>query len=427
MTENINTPQLEVAVGTSTKKDAREAGREVAKNTLNKMNTKPDFILLFSTASYEKQGGFNEFLNGVWEVLPDKTQLIGGTVAGFINHEGCYAKGATALAVSYPNMHITLGYGKNTKRNPKKAARQCAEMIKNKIKNRYKNKILLSVIAGPEMPSKTSPFIDSKIVARLMLSLLSLSQEVFQIGFGREETVLEELTRLLPDFNLIHTSAIETQGSTNYQFLNNKVLKEHVVVLGIETDLDFSLNSAHGAEKIDVDFKITKISKDKTLIKKINNKPAFLELLQLMNWSKQKLEEERWISITNKYPLGFYKNNKIFLRPVMMVMGDFMGCMGKIENENMFVTQISPTKMVQSVDEIIKCNTPEFGFFVSCMARQSYLGSYVYNVQEKLKQYFQDKPFLLIYSGSEAIYQPTGKLEYFNETATSAIFSRGEL
>jgi hypothetical protein len=44
-------------------------------------------------------------------------------------------------------------------------------------------------------------------------------------------------------------------------------------------------------------------------------------------------------------------------------------------------------------------------------------------VQKKLKQYFKDKPFLLIYSGSEAIYKPDEGLDFLNETITSAIFS----
>jgi hypothetical protein len=111
---------IEAAVGVSEKWDAREAGREVAESTLSKMDSNPDFFLLFSTIHYEKHGGFQEFLDGVWEVLPKNTPLIGGTVAGFVNNYGCFTRGATALSVSYPNMDVILGFGKNTKRNPKK-------------------------------------------------------------------------------------------------------------------------------------------------------------------------------------------------------------------------------------------------------------------------------------------------------------------
>ncbi|MEM0466983.1 MAG: hypothetical protein QXX20_05230 [Candidatus Thermoplasmatota archaeon] len=88
---------------------------------------------MFSTIHYEKHGGFQEFLNGVWEVLREGTPLVGGTVAGFMNNYGCYTHGATALAVSYPYMDVAVGYGRNTKRNPKKAARQYVKDSEHKI------------------------------------------------------------------------------------------------------------------------------------------------------------------------------------------------------------------------------------------------------------------------------------------------------
>ena len=117
--------KLEAAVGMSRKWNARDAGKEVARSTIEKLSSPPDFFLLFSTIHYEKHGGFEEFLNGVWDVLPEGTPLIGGTVAGFVNNHGCYTRGATALAVSYKNMDVAIGVGKKIKRNPKKAARKC--------------------------------------------------------------------------------------------------------------------------------------------------------------------------------------------------------------------------------------------------------------------------------------------------------------
>ncbi len=86
-------PKFEAAVGMSRKWDAREAGREVAETAIQKLSRPPDFFLLFSTIHYEKHGGFQEFLNGVWEVLPKGTPLIGGTVAGFINHRVAIQEG----------------------------------------------------------------------------------------------------------------------------------------------------------------------------------------------------------------------------------------------------------------------------------------------------------------------------------------------
>ena len=126
----MNDEKVDASVGISRKWDAYEAGREVARTTINNLDKPPSFFLLFSTIHYKNHGGFQEFLSGVWDVLPNETPLIGGTIAGFINNHGCYTRGATALAISYPKMDIALGYGINTKRNPKKAAKTCATMIK---------------------------------------------------------------------------------------------------------------------------------------------------------------------------------------------------------------------------------------------------------------------------------------------------------
>ncbi|PNX48255.1 MAG: hypothetical protein BV459_02695, partial [Thermoplasmata archaeon M11B2D] len=141
--------KFEAAVGMSRKWDAREAGREVAETAIKKLSRPPDFFLLFSTIHYEKHGGFQEFLNGVWDVLPKGTPLVGGTVAGFMNPEGCYTRGATAMAVSYPNMNVAVGFGKNTKRNPLTAARKCAKMLKEGLKeSSYQNKFIMTIISG---------------------------------------------------------------------------------------------------------------------------------------------------------------------------------------------------------------------------------------------------------------------------------------
>ena len=146
--------KLEASIGMSRKWDAYKAGQEVARLTIKKLNSPPNFFLLFSTIHLEKHGGFQEFLNGVWNVLPKGTPLIGGTVAGFINSNGSFTRGAVGLAIAYPNMDIATGIGRYTKRNPKRAASKCAEMIKEGLKkSKYENKFLFEIISGPIFPS----------------------------------------------------------------------------------------------------------------------------------------------------------------------------------------------------------------------------------------------------------------------------------
>jgi len=185
--------EVEAAVGMTRKWDAREAGRDVARNTIKQLKTPPNFFLLFSTIHYKDHGGFEEFLNGVWDVLPKGTPLVGGTVLGFINNFGCFTRGASALAVSYPNMDVAISLGKNTKRNPKNAARQSSHSIKKSFSDtNYPNKFLLNFVSGPgamKIPGQGyKKVVDSGFIRilDLLVNLLFRRSEYHNIFFKRD-------------------------------------------------------------------------------------------------------------------------------------------------------------------------------------------------------------------------------------------------
>jgi len=282
---------LKVAVSTSTAKNSYKAGREIAKRILQKINCNPDIIFLFCTMDYDEKeyGGLTEILKGVWEVLPENIKLVGGTVPGFLNTDGCYARGVTALAISYPNMNISIGFGKNTKRNPKKAANQAVKTIKTNLKNEYKNKMIFSIISGtknPDLPGvENTSVITSKIKSKIMLSMFSFFQKAFQLGFGREHELLEEVIKQLPEYSIIHSSSYSLPPfSKNFQFFNKQVLDECAVIVAIDTDMDFDIDFRTGAKKI-IDSKITKISKDQTVVKKLNYNPPLDEYIKKLGWN----------------------------------------------------------------------------------------------------------------------------------------------
>lgn len=420
---------LEVNVFASSNKDAEIAGREVAEAISKKLKQKPTFAMLFCTGHYEENNGLRKILDSVYSSLPVNTPLVGGIIAGFVTKKGCYARGVSVLTVSYPNMNISIGIGKNTKRNPKKAARQCSTMIKKGLKGNYKTKIIFSLVSGAEMPHipglSDATNIKSKLFAKLMVSMFSFAQKTAQKGFGGEQEVLEEIIKELPDFNLIHGSSINSYTlENNYQFFNKEILKEAVACLAIETDLNLDLQSAHGGEKTNINFKITDISKDRLFIKKINEKPALPEFLRLMNWTKESFEKEKLIDIIGRYPLTFEKNGKIFLRPIGAFIGNYIGAMSKLEKDEIFITKISEYDIINSIDEITVPDNPQFGYMVSCIGRQGILGLKIFQSQEKMKNYFKDKEFLVIYTAAEGTKKPGEELDFFNLTITSAIFSK---
>ena len=423
--------EVEAAIGMSRKWDAREAGREVAETAIQKLKEPPSFFLLFSTIHYEKYGGFQEFLDGVWDVLPTGTPLIGGTVAGFMNNYGCYSRGASALAVSYPSMDVAVGVGKNTKRNPIRAAKQCAAMIQDTLKKSpYKNKFLLNFISGPVMPSipgvGQKKYIRSGFVSKFATQALGLSQATVQKGLGREDEIFEETSQQLPDYKMIlGTSMDDYKGMRNYQFYNDKILTNAVVNLGLATDLDFNVCTTHGMKATDLHFTITKLGASHHAICKINNKPAVPELLKLLHWPEGFLSEEKMIHTILYYPISLRRHGREvpIVMPVIMKDSIIVPCV--IDDGEVSILTVSGKDLINAVKENLHFFNkiqPEFGLFSTCMTILQTLGRKTNMVQEELHTYFKDKSFLLFYSAGEGSYAPKKNITYANMSFNTAIF-----
>jgi hypothetical protein len=425
--------KVEAAIGMSRKWDAREAGREVAETAIKNLKEPPNFFLLFSTIHYEKYGGFQEFLNGVWDVLPMGTPLIGGTVAGFMNNYGCFSRGATALAVSYPSMDVAVGVGKNTKRNPHRAATQCAEMIQSGLKETlYKNKLLLNFISGPVMPSipgvGQKKYIRSGFISKFAIQALGLSQSLVQKGLGREDEIFEETVQQLPDYQMIlGTSMDDYKGMRNYQFFNDRILTNAVVNLGLATDLNLNVCTTHGMKETDLHFTITKLGARNHAICKINGRPAVPELLQLLDWPEGFLTEETMLHTILYYPISFKRHGRAVPIVMPMIMKDYIFVPCIIDDGEVSILTVSGRDLINAVKEnLLFFNgiQPEFGLFSTCLTILQTLGRKTNIIQEELHQYFKDKPFLLFYCAGEGTYSPTTNITYANMSFNTAILGQ---
>jgi len=422
---------IETAIGMTRKWDAREAGREVAETAIKNLTRPPDFFLLFSTIHYEKYGGFEEFLAGVWDVLPTETPLIGGTVPGFMNNYGCFSRGASALAVSNPSMDVAVGVGKNTKRNPYRSARQCADMIQNGLKDSpYKNKFLLNFISGPVMPSipgvGQKKYIRSGFVSKFALQALSLSQTLVQKGLGREDEIFEETVEQLPDYQMIlGTSMDDYKGMKNYQFFNDKVLTNAVVNLGVATDLDMGAYTTHGMKPTDLHFTITKLGARNHAICEINNKPAVPELLRLLKWPEGFLTEESMLHTILYYPISLKRRDREVPIVTPLIMKDYIFVPCIIDDGEVSILTVSGKDLINAVKENLQFFDkiqPEFGLFSACMTILQTLGHKTNIIQEELHNYFKEKSFLLFYSAGEGTYSQARGITYANMSFNTAIF-----
>ena len=429
MSEN----KLEAAVGMSRKWDAREAGREVAESTLSKLNSGPDFFVLFSTIHYQNDGGFEELLNGVYDIIPPKTPVIGGTVRGFINNYGCFTRGSTALAVSDTNMDVATGFGINTKRNPKKAVKQCAEMIKKGLENsKYEKKFLLNLISASELPDISSlgrtKLVKPGLAPKAIMQLYGFSQYVLQKGTGRDDEIIEEMIRYFPDYYMMGCGTIdEGAGITNYQFYNKKVMTNSIVSLGLATGANLDVLTTHNMKKTDIEFKITKTSKDGRIIHEINGRPAFTELLRLHDWPKDFLNDDIWLKTTFYFPLGcrYGKSNKdIVPRVIGFTLGESLVTGFRSKDPDAYILTIDGKGLLETIDKNLSTfnNKPNFGLMASCTTRLETMGDKIYQARDKILKYFDDRPFIVFYVGGESTYSPERKLNYVNMSFNSALF-----
>lgn len=411
----------------------RWEGEEVAKELIQKIKNKvshPKFILLFATIDYKNE--FKKILSGIKDEFSD-SPLIGGTVAGFITPEGCYTRGVTALAVEYPKMDIAVGIGYNTKRTPKKAAKLCAKMIEEKLKNsKWKNRFLYIVNSGVMIPRfpliGQKSVIKSKFTGKLM-TLFSESLTKFQRGIGREEEVLEELVKLLPNYYIFGGSSYDNNKMvTNYQFLNKKVLTNVIIAIGICSDLKIQINTSYGLKKTGIEFKATKLTFGKRAIQEINGKPAVKELLKIMKWPKNILNE-RIHRITYYTPIGFEKNGVLYPEVMGFFMGNNIICGYKIENPKLSVLSASGKSLLNSIDKNLiafKNKNNLIFFMISCSVRLETLGSKIFKVREKILNHVKNTPFLLLYGAGEDVYIPEKKIFYhINEAFNVASMYKG--
>jgi hypothetical protein len=419
---------LEAAVGMTRKWDAREAGREVAENTIRKLSRPPDFFLVFTTIHYEKNGGFQQFLNGIWDVLPPETPLVGGTVVGFINPEGCYTRGASALAVSSVQMDVVIGMGKGTKRNPKKAARTCATQIcKGLEKSNNKNKFLLTLVAGPgfiKIPGYGyKKVIDSGITSKFVISAIKLSRLLLQRGSSREDEVFGEIAKKLPDFNIIlGTTLDDIRGISNYQFYGKKVYSNAVVCLGFSTNLDMNLCTSHGMKETEKKFIITKL-KNHQIIQEINSEPALEEFYRIMNWPAGFINEKTMEHTILYYPISLKRENRevTVVMPFILKNSIMTPCL--IDAGEARVLTISGKDLINSLNQCINFNEfePGFGLFSNCMTILQTLGEKVNLIQEETTKKFGGKPYLMIWSAGEGTFKPNSMINYANMSFNSAV------
>ncbi|MEM3555614.1 MAG: FIST N-terminal domain-containing protein [Candidatus Micrarchaeia archaeon] len=410
--------------------NAYEAGEEIGRQIIEKLKKNPTFILLFSTIHYEKYGGFQKFLDSINMQLPQKTPIIGGTVAGFMDNTGCYSRGAVALAVYSNEIKIAVGVGHNTKKNPKKAAEECAQMIKQNLNIKENNIVSLLFTSGPTKP--IFPIIGKKwviksgLVSHFSVPFFELSTRILQLGYGREEEVFRELVSLLPNSYFLGASCSDNnQVLRNFQFFNNSVFTNSAVILTMSTKNTPTISSIHGLLPTNRKIHITRKSSGGRIISKINGKSATRKYLEAIGLPEDMIDEQ----LHRKsffYPLA-YKNldGKICPAAVGAYLKDSFSFSYGVESDELELMAFSGRSMAENVDSIIQNEIKKsikFLFGVICCSWLETLGSGIFRINEKISSRLS-KPYLFIFSLGEEIYAPGQHPCHLNETFNTLTLS----
>ncbi len=415
-----------VSLEISRKWDGSEVANEISNKILNKIKS-PKFILLFTTIHYEKE--FKKILSGIKNNFPD-TPLIGGTVAGFMTNEGSYTRGVTSLAVDYPNIKIAIGIGHETKKNPEKAAIEFVTMIKdNKIQLDSAEKFLFILTSGTKVPSLTGTGVKrvykSKISSLMVSKLLKTSPKISDKGLGREDKILEIISKNLPDYKIIGGSSIDDNKlEKNYQFFNDKIFTNSVIGISIETDLNILMDSQVAVEKTDLIFDVS-TGNEKCIINKIDGKPATETFFKYLKWPSS-LMDERLFRRTFFYPLIFEKNGELYPEVIGGIAGNSIICGFDLKSDKLVIghssSKILNNVLNKSLNNITNKGTINLSLIIYCSALLEALGIDFFKVKKIIEEGHNKSPFLLIATGGEDFSIPHNKFKHSNETINFATF-----
>ena len=418
---------IKASVGLSRNWDAKEAGREVTRDALDRLGDKPKFVVLVCTYEYFKNGGYEELLKGVWEVLPEGTKLIGGTIGGFIIKQGCFSRGAAMMAVA-GNMDVATAVAENTKGKPEKAGRKAGEEIRRKLADsKYKYGFAVEFTSGPllsKMPVLGRRKVSNSKILGWIVSMMLPVMGRFGWGNGREDCVREEFTKVLSDFKSIGISTWDDSRFTYHrQFIGREIHNNAIAALGFKSDFDAYVNTGFGLKKTDKKFLVTKMDRTGTIIKKINGKPAKDEYLRILGWNPNVINEHHTKRTFFVLP-SFEKDGVIYPEVTSMFFGDYIIVGRKIENPELTMLTASGKSLIEAVDESMEgfSGKPLMALIADCAARQEALGTAIFLEKEKMEKYLGDAPYLILFSGGESTYTPEQGCRHKHESFNVAVF-----
>lgn len=337
---------IKAAVGRSNNSNAFEAGAQACQQALKETSKQADLIIVFSTSKYNQQ----QMLDGVRSISQD-TPLVGCSTSGEITNEGPLSGYVTVMALKTDKIDFTIGLGRGADKDSFLAGKEAAQDVK--IKSKKPISLLMTLMEG---------------LAENGAAAVRGVQEVF----GK-------------NFPIIGGSAGDDfVFKKTFQYHNDRVLNNKVIVLGFSGDFCFGVGVKHGWEPIGLPMKVTKAEGSKLIT--INNRPALSIYEDYFGKRAEELIKEPIAKMAYTYPLGMNieGSSEFLIRDVVIANKEGeITCAAEIpQGSNVRLMLGDQEKAIEAARQAAKnakrqlkeCQAKAI-FIFNCMARNKLLGS----------------------------------------------------
>jgi hypothetical protein len=229
-------------------------------------------------------------------------------------------------------------------------------------------------------------------------------------GYDRADEILNYLSETYTDRLIIGGCTMDDNKMLrNYQFLNDEIHENSVVALNLSLPNNIGFENILGFKPLNKTFKITDLSKDKHIIKKIDDESARNRFFNELNIELS--EPKRTYQLFKKsfhYPLGYKKNGIWHSFVIGIIYGDNLIGGSQIENNELTLLSLSVGSIYQNIKNHLKEIKNKdlsllFGF--ACETFLETLGARIYHIHKEFEKI--NVPFLILFLSGENFYHPS--------------------
>jgi len=405
--------KIEVGLGSTSgvKRDSFLLGRTAAQQALSEITLyEPRLVLVFASVQYNLQ----EMLKGI-RMVTKKIPLIGTTTGGEIANK--FQEGTiVVLILASPYLQAVIGTGEHVSEDTQQSVNEA--VTQSQLEEYRTPKAVWDNTGGFHL-RKQNDILAIMFSPGSTKTTPSPSQTILKI-------LKKKTQNRLPVFG--GSSGDDLAFEQNYQFANDRVLTDSVVLCVIETELKFGQAVDHGFAPTDRKATITKTQNGHRVID-FDQRPAAHVYAEMVRKTVDELKkQEEHLTQYTKTPLGQCTDyGEYVLKVPDFIMEDSSIVFTPLVFENTVLTLMDGTTektlaaAKNSVDKAIirgGIEDPSLVLLFPCVLRRILFEDEASREVEIVKQEVGQVPVVGFYTYGEQNMSDDNVLTYYNETAS---------